>query len=243
MLLLATVAAAQRTPPQYTAAIAPDGKTLAESYSHFDSGGPVTFHDLATNKVRFVCEGHKHYAVFAIAYSQDGRMLASADLKGTFRIWETETGKERAKFTHKDFLPWALAFSPNGKTLASSSPRRAPKFPSQVILLDVLTGKQQAVIEMGVDKPNIADDRHSGLAFSPDGQTLAYAAAYGPVHLWDVLAGKEQVVLRGHTAGVPCVAFAPDGRTIATGSLDNTVRIWDASGSRKSGLMIGTARS
>ncbi len=82
MLLLATVAAAQRTPPQYTAAIAPDGKTLAESYSHFDSGGPVTFHDLATNKVRFVCEGHKHYAVIAIAYSQDGRMLASAVFVG-----------------------------------------------------------------------------------------------------------------------------------------------------------------
>jgi WD40 repeat protein len=68
---------------------------------------------------------------------------------------------------------------------------------------------------------------------------LAYAAAYGPVHLWDVLAGKEQVVLRGHTAGVPCVAFAPDGRTIATGSLDNTVRIWDVATGRQTAILGG----
>jgi WD40 repeat protein len=234
--LAAPAAVAQRTPPQYTAAIAPDGKTLAESYSLFDSGGPITFHDLANNKVLFVCKGHTHDAVIAIAYSQDGRMLASADWMGTFRLWETATGKERAKFTHKDFSPLALAFSPNGKILASSSWKRSNNISSQVILWDVLTGKQQAVIEMGVDKPNIADDRHSGLAFSPDGRTLAYAAAYGPVRLWDVLTGKEQGVLHGHTAGVACVAFAPDGRKIATGSLDKTVRTWDAATGRQTAI-------
>jgi WD40 repeat protein len=123
--------------------------------------------------------------------------------------------------------------------LASSGLRLAPKIPSQVILWDVLTGKQQATFEMGSEKLNIGDDPHTGLAFSPDSRTLACAAVYGPVWLWDALTGKEQVVLHGHTAGVRCVAFAPDGRTIATGSMDKTVRTWDAATGRQTAILSG----
>src|SRR5438105_4992633 len=51
--------AAQRTPPVYTAALAPDGKLLATSFAFIDSGGgPVTLRDLAAGKERFVAKGH-----------------------------------------------------------------------------------------------------------------------------------------------------------------------------------------
>jgi conflict system STAND superfamily ATPase/TIR domain-containing protein/WD40 domain-containing protein len=70
-----------------------------------------------------------------------------------------------------------------------------------------------------------------GVAFAPDGRTLATASADQTVRLWD-LSNRDQpralgVPLTGHTNAVWGVAFAPDGRTLATASADQTVRLWD----------------
>jgi WD40 repeat protein len=67
-----------------------------------------------------------------------------------------------------------------------------------------------------------------GVAFSPDGKTLATASADKTVKLWDVATGKETRTLKGHTDYVSSVAFSPDGKTLATGSYDHTAKIWDA---------------
>ena len=48
------------------------------------------------------------------------------------------------------------------------------------------------------------------------------------VRLWDVDAGKERAILRGHTEGVTCVAFAPDGKALASNAFDGTIRVWDS---------------
>src|SRR5688572_21484896 len=66
-----------------------------------------------------------------------------------------------------------------------------------------------------------------GIAYAPDGQTLATGSSDGVVKLWDVTTGKERQTLHGHRGNVCSVAFAPDGNTLATGSLDQTVRVWD----------------
>jgi eukaryotic-like serine/threonine-protein kinase len=70
-----------------------------------------------------------------------------------------------------------------------------------------------------------------GVAFAPDGRTLATASADQTVRLWD-LSNRDQprplgAPLTGHTNVVWGVAFAPDGRTLATASADRTVRLWD----------------
>jgi WD40 repeat protein len=232
MPFLATTAAAQRTPPVHTAALAPDGKALAESFAFVESPGVIRFHDLPTGKVRFVCSGHTD-AVNTIAFSPDGKMLASGDCVGAIRLWDTATGKELATFNHEPRRAWSLAFSPDGKTLASSSP-------SRVLLWEVLTGKRRAVIETGGQEVNSVG-QHAGcwVVFSPDGRTLACAAEGGAVWLWDARTCKQRLVLHGHEGAVLCVAFAPGGRTVATAGLDQTVRLWDAETGRQTATLRG----
>ena len=67
-----------------------------------------------------------------------------------------------------------------------------------------------------------------GVAFSPDGRSLASASADNTMKLWDVATGNEVRTLRGHTNAVIAVAFSPDGRTLASASHDQTVKVWDA---------------
>jgi WD40 repeat protein len=81
-------------------------------------------------------------------------------------------------------------------------------------------------------------DEVRGVAFSPDGKTLAVghigilgSEAENIVRLWDVATGEMVAELRGHTGGVINVTFSPDGKRLATegGGMvsDDTVRLWD----------------
>lgn len=65
-----------------------------------------------------------------------------------------------------------------------------------------------------------------GLAWSPDGNTLALSADQ-EAQLWNVKTGKRLASLQGHTSLVYWVAWSPDGSTLASASLDGTVRLWD----------------
>jgi len=65
-----------------------------------------------------------------------------------------------------------------------------------------------------------------GVAFSPDGRTLASGSSDNRVLLWDVASGQELRSLTGHSKFITSVAFSPDGRTLTTGSYDKTVRLW-----------------
>jgi WD40 repeat protein len=198
--------------------------------SQAEEAKPADLPEKATARqpgLRMTLDGH-HAPVTSLAYSRDGKTLASGSYDNTIKLWDVKTGKERATLKGHTNAVLSVAYSPDGKTLASGSMDRTIK------LWDVKTGKELTTLE------GHAASVHS-VAYSPDGKTLASCG--DNIKLWDMKTGTESATLKGHTASVHSLAYSPDGKTLASGSGDRTVRLWDVTTGKERATLKASATS
>jgi WD40 repeat protein/formylglycine-generating enzyme required for sulfatase activity len=166
-------------------------------------------------QVRATLQGHQEQ-VWSLAFSPDGRILASASGDQSVKMWDVATGKELAAFRHEaEGVRFArsVAFRRDGKILASSDEERNIK------LVDVASRKESAILKLP------GPDDAAAIAFTPDNKTLLISGE--AITLLDVVARKERATLKGHTKEVRSLAISADGKNLVTCSLDKTVRLWD----------------
>ena len=164
-----------------------------------------------------------HTKVNSVAFSPDGKTLASGSDDHTVRLWDVRTGELLHTLEEHTYLVLSVAFSPDGKTLASSDGGNTIRLwdTHTFQLLHTLSTRGSHFF------PGQSGWVYS-VAFSPDGKTLASGSRNESIRLWDVSTGKRLVSTGGHEWGVKSVALSSDGVTLASGDGDGYVRLWGA---------------
>src|SRR5262249_29860477 len=158
--------------------------------------------------------------VSSIAFSPDGRLLASAsngleneDTAAEVKVWDLRGRRAVLSLRGHTYGVWRVAFSPDGQLLASAGTDPVVKVRDLPREHDLRALKGHAT-------------RVYGVAWSPDGRSIASSSEveqkdgpHGQVKVWETATGRERLAVRFRTRWRTfAVAFSPDGKRLATGS-------------------------
>lgn len=204
----------------YAVVFSPDGQLVATSSGHdFKLWNVSTGRLIMTFKFNGnTCTACHTGRVNYIAFSPDGKRLATASDDTTAKLWDTVSGKYLAQMAGTEEPVQSVAFSPDGKTVATGG---AVKGDGEVQIWDLSGGPPKLAGSLHIE--------HSGtimcVAYSPDGKTLATADYGHPwVRLWDAATGVEKKKIElpamdssGQYESLHRIAFSPNGQLIAIG--------------------------
>lgn len=167
--------------------------------------------DTQTGELRITLSGHTkpinstgfNEAWVSLAFSHDGKILASASLDETVRLWNTLTGENIATYEARTDRIDSLAFSPDGTILATAG------CDGEIRLLGIKTESPRLTLTGHTDAV-------SSIAFSPDSQSLACGSETGKTYLWDMKTRQSNLIHKDDRNVAHYVSFAPDGLTLAS---------------------------
>jgi WD40 repeat protein len=188
-------------------AFSPDGTKLA-----FGSWNrQVGILDAATLQPTMQLKGHIE-PIWSVAYSPDGRLIASAGNEGRIRIWSASNGAFESELVHAGAVH-CVRFSPDGKYLATASEDKSIRIwaVARRGLINTLSGHTDKVMS---------------LAFGSDSRMLVSGSEDLTIRFWDILTARQIGKQDKHGEGVRGVAISPDQKFLASVSPDKQINIW-----------------
>jgi len=151
-----------------------------------------------------------------VAFSPDGKILASEGEFGTIKLWDVSSGTEIQSLLGHSIKISSLDFSPDGKILASGS------WDKTIRLWNVSDGTPMTVFNQTW--------MISSVDFSPDGTMFVSSYKFFTnIKVWNTTNWEELLTLKAHNSGINDLHFSPDSKLLATTSSDNTTKIWNTS--------------